>query len=1398
MKKLFTKTWLLLFALIVGAGTAWADDTYVKVTSSSQITSGSQVIFVCEGNDQAMTSSSNYPGTDVTISNSTITLTSSSTVCVLTVGGSAGAYTFTYGTNTQLSWAKNGFSTNQTSDNKNLWTIATDGSFTCNVNSSVTDASTRKQVRHNTNNTNKFGCYASGTGKAVCLYVKQTSKTLSSIAVKDHFTTTKYKIGNNFSSAGLTLTATYNDASTETISSGFTFKIGESSLASGDELNSVGAKTVTITYGGKTTTETIHVGELTGIEITTEPDKTEYNEGQTFDPTGMVVTATFSDGEETPTEWTEDVTEDCTFDPDTETALDTDNDKVTVSYTWNKVEKTDDQSITVNAGVAYTVTFNAGSGSCGTASRKEASVGAGVTLPTATISVTGWSFAGWATASTSNTEVAPTLYAASSTYKPTDNITLYAVYKFIEGTENQYKRATSVSEITTAGKVVIVSNKQSKMLDNTLAGNISAPSETESKITAAAKDVFTVTGNSTDGYALKNGSLTIGVTATTDNTVLSNTTTNSLWTINTHNTSNAFYFENKAKSKLCLEHDGTNWCVYAPSTPSSNSYNCLLIYIPNFAVAYNSNPAAMVNPSVAFTTAGNKSLYVQDETSYTNAANVTGISKTPIYTSSDATVATVSAAGVVTALKAGSTTITAKVAKEVGVNSEASASYTVTVKDAKTIAGLKTMYSSSQNPAKAFTADLTNAVVTYVNGSHAYIQDASGAIYASCGSSLTAGNKINGAVSGTITAPNAIDEIASINLESATVTEDGVIPSALSKTVAQILASETSLDGQLVQVSDAAVNTSHTSGSPSGGKIKDESTASTLNLYAPQSNIEALKDAEGTFKGFISINNGTSFRLNIYEQSQITLTKNAPTDQPLAFASEAIELDEETDDYDDFTGQTVGGAQGTVTYSIDSDDDDVVTSINASTGAVVLSGNYGTATIKASAAAKEVTVAGVTTPYKATTKTYTITVYPRYTVTFHVNGQEIAVREASHGAGVAVPATPTLPLYTFRGWNTSAVVAATDTKPAGLTDLAATIYPENNSGVYHAVYAIAEVGDDVNSDLYSNSGATGTDATSGITAAGNINTTSSNGNPGNSFGLTSSTNKTATFTNINLSSVKSASLTFDYKLSKSGDNYSSLTVTQYNSSDETIGAATEITGSDQNYHSTSNISLSKNCVKITIVCSPAGSTYNTYVDNVVINVTTSSTTYAGYTTIVTSVAVGSAGYTTYVTNHDVSFPDGVTGYIVTDADDKVTLTSKASVPSGTPVVIKAAAGNYTLTKINTTPESVTGNLLQASNGTVEGDGSTIYALGVGKTGDNKGKVGFYLVGTDVTVPAGKAYLELSGSGAPEMLLLFDEAENATNVEAFQESEQAVKFFENGQLRILREGKTYDVLGHIVK
>ena len=82
----------------------------------------------------------------------------------------------------------------------------------------------------------------------------------------------------------------------------------------------------------------------------------------------------------------------------------------------------------------YTVTYNAGTGTCGTSSWTQGSYGASTSLPSATAPATcsGWSFAGWCTTSAGSAEDNPTspgtILTSGSSYTPTENITLYAVY----------------------------------------------------------------------------------------------------------------------------------------------------------------------------------------------------------------------------------------------------------------------------------------------------------------------------------------------------------------------------------------------------------------------------------------------------------------------------------------------------------------------------------------------------------------------------------------------------------------------------------------------------------------------------------------------------------------------------------------------------------------------------------------------------------------------------------------------------------------------------------------------------------------------------------------------------------------------------------------------------------
>jgi hypothetical protein len=79
---------------------------------------------------------------------------------------------------------------------------------------------------------------------------------------------------------------------------------------------------------------------LSSIAITTPPTKTAYFSGEIFDPTGMVVTATYDNGDTEPVS-------DYSFSPNIAlTALDT---EVTISYTHNNVTKTATQQISVTS-----------------------------------------------------------------------------------------------------------------------------------------------------------------------------------------------------------------------------------------------------------------------------------------------------------------------------------------------------------------------------------------------------------------------------------------------------------------------------------------------------------------------------------------------------------------------------------------------------------------------------------------------------------------------------------------------------------------------------------------------------------------------------------------------------------------------------------------------------------------------------------------------------------------------------------------------------------------------------------------------------------------------------------------------------------------------------------------
>ena len=134
---------------------------------------------------------------------------------------------------------------------------------------------------------------------------------------------------------------------------------------------------------------------------------------------------------------------------------------------------------------------------------------------------------------------------------------------------------------------------------------------------------------------------------------------------------------------------------------------------------------------------------------------------------------------------------------------------------------------------------------------------------------------------------------------------------------------------------------------------------------------------------------------------------------------------------------------------------------------------------------------------------------------------------------------------------------------------------------------------------------------------------------------------------------------------------------------------------------------------------------------------------------------------------DFSQTDGIKAYIakVNDAKTKVELTEVTKVAAGVPVILNGSAKDYTLHYTTESTDDVTGNELLVSDGTVTGDKSTIYVLAAGEHG-----VGFYWLDESETVPAGKAYLKVTGASSTRGFIGFgdDDTTAISNVKSVVE------------------------------
>lgn len=241
----------------------------------------------------------------------------------------------------------------------------------------------------------------------------------------------------------------------------------------------------------------------------------------------------------------------------------------------------------------FTVTYNAGSGSCGTTSKKQDNIGEVLTLPIASPNDNcydeGWRFAGWAKSSCSETTVSPTMYAGSSSYLPMETETLYAVYKKV-----------SDNTITTCDTMMVSSELNSKwIVGGRYQLNQTRADKTSVQLMAANSDY-------TDGYVeTKNlygdvSAVTLVACGTNANVdTLSYSANGTTWTKWTNycsvSSSSTQYYTNSFTMTSFPKGD-----YYLRVTCNTTSHYIFSISITSKEIFFNSNPDCVTDLFVDF------------------------------------------------------------------------------------------------------------------------------------------------------------------------------------------------------------------------------------------------------------------------------------------------------------------------------------------------------------------------------------------------------------------------------------------------------------------------------------------------------------------------------------------------------------------------------------------------------------------------------------------------------------------------------------------------------------------------------------------------------------------------------------------------------------------------------
>ncbi len=418
-----------------------------------------------------------------------------------------------------------------------------------------------------------------------------------------------------------------------------------------------------------------------------------------------------------------------------------------------------------------------------------------------------------------------------------------------------------------------------------------------------------------------------------------------------------------------------------------------------------------------------------------------------------------------------------------------------------------------------------------------------------------------------------------------------------------------------------------------------------------------------------------------------------------------------------------------------------------------------------------------------------------HTITFVIHGINYPI-SVEDGTAIDFSNTPSAPNgYVFMGWKAnSAINGTTNEVPTFTTDGTAT-----EDAVYYAVFAksATDVEERTKSYGFEDAAPSDWDLTNGPTRD------NSNAKSGSYAGKISTNDTYVMFKN----KVYVTNFAFSFKRTSNNNNYNVYIETSTDNSAWTAAETYAMSGfTNGSYMDKSKSFDGKKELYVRFHCN--NTTAIRYVDDIIIKYNEEVTTYEDYCTTIPNVILSLTADTwaSYCFPTDVTIPTSDPNLKVYRAKFNSSTNELTATPISEPikagegVLLKTTTEGTTAYEFTTTTGAVSLGSTNDLIGTIVATptaslkGSALYLMAL-KKNDNK-----FVRFEGESFPAYRACLAITpeNTNAPSAFRIVEEEQNATSVQNIESNDDVVKFFENGQLFIKKNGVVYDAVGRRVR